>query len=80
MTPPKTLVLELPSPRQTCPMACLHCIYKNVKTSSYPALEHNEILKLLKEGKAMGIEFLNIYPPLKTSELPSKSKFELRRQ
>ena len=62
MTPPKTLVLELPSPRQTCPMACLHCIHKNVQTSSYPALEHNEIVKLLKEGKTMGIEFLNIYP------------------
>lgn len=62
MTPPKTLVLELPSPQQTCPMACLHCIHKNVKTSSYPALEHNEIVKLLKEGKTMGVEFLNIYP------------------
>lgn len=62
MTPPKTLVLELPSPRETCPMACLHCIHKNVTPSSYPKLTHNEIVKLLKEGKAMGIEFLNIYP------------------
>ncbi|MBU1669395.1 radical SAM/SPASM domain-containing protein [bacterium] len=62
MRPPKTLVLELPSPRETCPMACLHCIHKNVKRSTYPILQHDEIVTLLTEGKAMGIEFLNIYP------------------
>lgn len=62
MTPPKTLVLELPSPRDTCPMACLHCIHKNVEKSSYPKLSHDEIVKLLKEGRKIGIEFLNIYP------------------
>ena len=62
MKPPKTLVLELPSPRDTCPMACLHCIHKNVQTSTYPKLTHDKIVKLLKEGREMGIEFLNIYP------------------
>jgi len=62
MNPPKTLVLELPSPRDGCPMACLHCIHKNVETSFYPSLTYTKIVKLLKEGRAMGIEFLNIYP------------------
>ena len=62
MTPPKTLVLELPSPRDECPMKCLHCIHKNVSSSSYPKLSHDEIVKILKEGRSMGIEFLNIYP------------------
>jgi MoaA/NifB/PqqE/SkfB family radical SAM enzyme len=60
--PPKTLVLELPSPRNTCPMACLHCIHKNVEKSTYPKLTHDKIVKLLKEGREMGIEYLNIYP------------------
>ena len=59
---PKTLVFELPSPRNGCPLACLHCIHKNVNASTYASLNHNEIVKLLKEGREMGIEFLNIYP------------------
>lgn len=62
MTPPKTLVLELPSPREECPMKCLHCIHKNVNHVNYPKLDHKEIVQLLKEGREMGIEFLNIYP------------------
>ena len=60
--PAKTLVLEVPSPREQCPIACLHCIHKNVEKSTYDNLSHNEIVKLLKEGRDMGIEFLNIYP------------------
>lgn len=60
--PPKTLVLELPSPREACPIACLHCIHKNVKNSKENPLTHDEIVKILHEGKEMGIEFLNIYP------------------
>lgn len=62
MIPPKTLVLELPSFRDECPMKCLHCIHKNVHDSDYPKLNDEKIIQLLKEGRAMGIEFLNIYP------------------
>lgn len=60
--PAKTLVLELPSPREACPIACLHCIHKNVEKSNDAKLSHDELVKLLKEGRDMGIEFLNIYP------------------
>ncbi|CAA6804178.1 MAG: Unknown protein [uncultured Sulfurovum sp.] len=60
--PAKTLVLEVPSPREQCPIACLHCIHKNVEKSTYEKLSHEELVKLLKEGRDMGIEFLNIYP------------------
>ncbi|CAA6813054.1 MAG: Unknown protein [uncultured Sulfurovum sp.] len=60
--PAKTLVFELPSPREQCPIACLHCIHKNVEKSSYEPLSHEEIVKILKDGRNMRIEFLNIYP------------------
>ncbi len=76
INPPKTLVLELPSPRETCPMACLHCIHKNVENSSYPKLSHDEIVKLLKEGREMGIEFLNIYPHNDEISLEPMHSFE----
>ncbi|MBD3792656.1 MAG: hypothetical protein IE889_00650 [Campylobacterales bacterium] len=60
--PPKCLILELPSQRADCPIKCLHCIHKSVKSSPYPKLVHNEIIKILKEGRQIGIEYLNIYP------------------
>ncbi|MCH9741236.1 MAG: hypothetical protein K0U38_10445, partial [Epsilonproteobacteria bacterium] len=54
--------MELPSHRPECPIKCLHCIHKNVETSDFPALKDNEIINILEDGRAMGIENLNIYP------------------
>lgn len=62
MNAPECLVLELPSSKDECPIKCLHCIHKNVEASTYETLSHEEIVTLLTSGRAMGIEYLNIYP------------------
>ena len=60
--PPENLIIELPGRETGCPFACKHCIHLNVQPSSFPRLNPDEILKILKEGRILGIESLNIYP------------------
>ena len=64
MFPPSTnLILEIPSQLgDACPVKCKHCIHRNVLPSSDSKLTPEQILDLLRQGRALGIEYANIYP------------------
>ncbi|MBN1348588.1 radical SAM protein [candidate division KSB1 bacterium] len=70
LPPPESLIFELPGRDTGCPCNCKHCIHRNVLPGAFPNLTHEEILKILQEGRALGIESLNIYPHYDEISIP----------
>lgn len=68
--PPQNLVLELPGRQGGCPQRCRHCLHRNVEPFPAPPLSHEEIVRILEQGRALGIEELNIYPHNDEISLP----------
>ena len=63
LAPPTNLILEVPSQLgDLCPVACQGCIPRNVLSSLEPILAPDKIKDLSRQGQAVGVDYVNIYP------------------
>ena len=51
-------------------MACKHCLHRHVRPTEAASLSHSEIVRILEEGRELGVGHLNIYPHNDEISLP----------